>query len=83
MVKLHPSPHRWAVAETTLGYLWMQTRAAKTGDSADQAYGLSQAVKDRAIAIDIQMGLTARKIPRRHDIHPKRLAQVRAFLKPA
>ena len=83
MVKLHPCPHRWAVAETTLEYLRTQTQAAKTEESADRAVGLSQAAEDRAIATDIQMGLTVEEIPRRHQINPKRLARVRAFLKPA
>lgn len=80
MVKLHPIPHRWSVAETTLEYLCNQTQAAKAGDSADRAVGLGQDANDRAIATDIQMGLMAREIPRRHHINPKRLARVRAFL---
>lgn len=69
-----------AVAETTLEYLRTRTEAAKTGESAGRAVGLSQAVKDRAVAADIQLGLTAREILRKHHINPNRLARVRALL---
>ncbi len=71
------------LAETTLEYLCTQTQATKTGDSADRADWLSQATNDRAIATDIRMALTAREIPCGYHINPKRLARVRAFVKPA